>query len=237
MIKNVIFDLDGTLIKTNQDKFNENFFNLLKETFEKEGYDGSAMAMISLQSVGAMINNDGKKTNEEVFWSCFEEKTKLKKEKVYDLFNDLYYNKYDCMYDSVESIKEMREALESLKEKGYNLILATNPLFPKIAIEKRAKWGEIDCNVFSYVTSFENSSYSKPNVNYYKEIIKNNDLKIDETIMFGNDLVEDLAIEKTGINCYIIMDNAVNISNINSCSKKGNCKEAIEYINSFDKIK
>ena len=73
MIKNVIFDLDGTLIKTNQDKFNENFFNLLKETFEKEGYDGSAIAMISLQSVGAMINNDGKKTNEEVFWDNFIE--------------------------------------------------------------------------------------------------------------------------------------------------------------------
>ena len=111
--------------------------------------------------------------------------------------------------------------------------MATNPLFPKIAIEKRAHWGDIDCSCFSYITSYENSSYCKPNINYYKEIIDKNNLNIQETFMFGNDLIEDLIIENLNIPCYIITNNALHFENINNCTKKGDYNDFFDFINNL----
>ena len=145
-------------------------------------------------------------------------------------------NEYDNLDDCVEVVKSMNENIKLLKNKGYNLILSTNPLFPQIAIEKRASWGGIDCNNFSYITSYENSSYAKPNINYYKEIINNNNLKIEETMMFGNDLIEDLVIEDINIPCFIITNNMVNLGNIKKCTKKGDYNEFFTFINNLPKI-
>lgn len=237
MIKNIIFDLDGTLIKTNQEEFNKKFFESIKDMFQKAGYNGEKLAKASLEAVGAMVLNDGSFTNEKLFWNYFEKKTSIKKETIYELFDDFYNNTYNDLFECVKPISQMNKAIEILNNKGYNLILATNPLFPLVAIKKRASWGNIDCNMFSYITSYENSNYSKPNINYYKELIKNNNLNKDETIMFGNDLIEDLAIEQIGISCFIVKDNMVNLDNIDSCSKKGSYKEMLEYINSLEEVK
>ena len=116
------------------------------------------------------------------------------------------------------------------------MILATNPLFPLIAVTKRAAWGNIDCGKFSYITSYENSSFSKPNINYYKEIIEKNNLNVEETMMFGNDTIDDLAIEQLGIPCYIITNNIVNPQNIGKCTKKGDYNEFYSFISNLPKI-
>ena len=236
MIKNILFDLDGTLINTLQNNFNEKYFNSIYKKFNDSGYDGAFLSRAVLEGLGAMISNDGSKSNEEAFWDFFESKTNVKKDDIISLFEDFYKKEYDALYDCVEKIEVTGKAISILKNKGYNLILATNPLFPKIAIEKRASWGNIDCCNFSYVTSYENSSYAKPNLNYYKEIIDNNHLDAKETIMFGNDLIEDLVIEELNVPCYIITNNMINVENINNCTKKGDYNDFLNYINSLPKI-
>jgi FMN phosphatase YigB (HAD superfamily) len=236
MIKNILFDLDGTLINTLQNNFNEKYFKNIYKKFVEAGYDGKILSNAVLEGLGAMISNNGNKTNEAVFWDFFESKTKIKKVEIYELFEDFYDCEYNNLNDCVEKIETTRMAVSILKEKGYNLILATNPLFPKVAIEKRAGWGDINCQDFSYITSYENSRYAKPNINYYKEIIKNNNLKVEETMMFGNDLIEDLAVEEIDVPCFIITDNMINLENLNNCTKKGDYNEFLQFINNLPKI-
>lgn len=237
MIKNIIFDLDGTLINTNRDYFNKLFFKKIYMRFEKEGYNGKFFCDIVEDCVAKMLKNDGIDSNETVFINNFIDKTNMDENKAKEIFNKFYNNDYAELITCIQKIHEANEVVSILKDKGYNLILATNPLFPKKAVEKRAGWGDIDCSNFSYITSYENSSYCKPNINYYYEIIKKNNLKVEETMMIGNDLIEDLAIEKTGISCYIILDNVLNISNIDNCTKKGNYNDLLKYVSDFPKIK
>lgn len=111
----------------------------------------------------------------------------MKREEVIVLINEFYDNEYNNLKKCVKKIEIARVRLEVLKDKEYNLILATNPEFPKSAIEKRLSWGNIDKTLFSYFTSYENSCYCKPNENYYKEILINNNIKKEKTIMVGND--------------------------------------------------
>ncbi len=236
MIKNILFDLDGTLINTLQKQFNKKYFESLAIKFTKQGYDARILSAAVAEGLSLMLQNDGKKTNEEVFWSHFENKTNIKKEIMLSTFNDFYNNEYEELNICIKAIDTTSKAINILINKGYNLILSTNPLFPRIAIEKRMKWGNIDPACFSYITSYENSSYCKPNTNYYKQILDNNNLKYEETIMFGNDLIEDLAIEKIGIDCYIITNNMVSIENIEKCAKKGDYNDFFKFINNLPKI-
>ena len=236
MIKNIIFDLDGTLINTFQEKFNKKYFEGIYKKFALAGYDAKLLSKTVLDGVQVMIRNDGSKSNEGIFWDNFKNQTNIQKEEIIGLFEDYYNNEYNELFDCVEKIEVTTNAISILKDKGYNLILATNPLFPYVAVEKRASWGKIDCKEFSYVTTYENSSYAKPNINYYKEIISNNNLIEEETMMFGNDLVEDLAIEKLNIPCFIITDNMLNVENLNNCTKKGNYNEFLNFVNSLPKI-
>lgn len=233
MIKNILFDLDGTLINTKQKEFNDKYYQTFYKKFVNVDEEIDTIFAVVLQSLTIMLNNDGKSTNEKVLWEFLEEKLNKYNINVQDIFNDYYHNEYDSLVTCVEKIKGIGEAIYSLKEKGYNLILATNPLFPKIAIEKRANWGDIDCSCFSYITSYENSSYCKPNINYYKEIIDKNNLNIQETFMFGNDLIEDLIIENLNIPCYIITNNALHFENINNCTKKGDYNDFFDFINNL----
>ena len=67
MIKNIIFDLDGTLINTRQDDFNKCFFDNIYKRFVKEGHDGKKMCEVMMECISLMLKNDGKETNEKVF--------------------------------------------------------------------------------------------------------------------------------------------------------------------------
>ena len=78
----------------------------------------------------------------------------------------------------------------------------------------RIKWANLDYNDFSYISTYENSSYCKPHIKYYEEIIKKLNLNKEECIMIGNDTKEDYAITQLDIPCIILKDNLMNKANL-----------------------
>lgn len=230
MIKNILFDLDGTLIKIDQDKFNVEYLSCIGDYFQKYGYDKKLSVKYLFEAIYGVMNNDGRVSNDELFYQYIKNKINISRDLIEKIFNDMIANEYDSLKCCVEKIDLAAKVIKNLKEKNYNLILATNAFFPYDAIKKRMAWGNIDINDFSYVTSIEKCNYFKPNINFYKQIIENNNLKIEECMMVGNDLIEDLVIEELGIPCYIITDNVLNIENIDKCKLKGDYNEFYDYI-------
>ena len=144
---------------------------------------------------------------------------------------DYYINEFNELGASVKPYNGLNEVLLNLKEKGYQLILATNPLFPPIATQNRIKWAGIDSDVFSHITTYDNSYYSKPNIKYYQEIFDDFEMLPDESIMIGNDMIEDLVITELGCDIYIVTDNLINKDNLELPEKSSNVVELINYLN------
>ena len=48
-----------------------------------------------------------------------------------------------------------RPLLENLIRKGYQVAIATNPIFPERAIRERLRWLEIDDLPYALVTAYE----------------------------------------------------------------------------------
>lgn len=211
-MKTILFDLDGTLLPMDVEEFTHRYFGLILQTMNEKGFDGKMILDAILSSTKAMILNDGKKTNEEVFWENFTSLSNLSRDLMEPHFNDFYEHVFDQIDSHVQS-ENMKQAVNILKEKNYRLILSTNPLFPRIATLKRIQWAGLDPNDFDYITTYENSSACKPNLAYYEEIIDKLDLDIKECMMIGNDVQEDGILEKIGIPVYLVSDYLLNRNN------------------------
>ena len=72
-IKAVLFDLDGTLLPMDQEKFVMTYLGLLAKRLAPKGYDAQKLMKVMWAGVGAMVKNDGSCTNEETFWKVFVE--------------------------------------------------------------------------------------------------------------------------------------------------------------------
>ena len=231
MIRNILFDLDGTLLPMDQDKFANGYFSRLVKKLAPLGYAPQKTVDGIWAGTAAMVKNDGKTTNEEAFWIKFKE---IFGEKVLDdkpIFDDYYRNEFNEVQSDCGFNPAAAQTVKQLKERGYKLILATNPIFPAVATESRIKWAGLDKNDFELYTTYENSHYCKPNPAYYSEILKKLSLNPTECLMVGNDATEDFAAKELGIDVFLITDCLINKKgrDISRCPQ-GGFGELMEYI-------
>ena len=160
MIKNILFDLDGTLLPMDMEKFTRGYFKRLVLKAAPRGYEPEKLIKSVWAGTAAMVKNNGEITNETAFWNKFseiygEEKTAADK----PMFDEYYRKEFsevqgDCGFNPAAA-----KTVETLKEKGFSLVLATNPIFPAAATESRIKWAGLDKNDFLLYTTYENSLY------------------------------------------------------------------------------
>ena len=123
------------------------------------------------------------------------------------------------------------------KNRGLRLGLATNPLFPEAAVRSRIKWAGLRMEDFELYTSYENINYSKPNLDYYREILNRIDVDPSECLMVGNNVDEDMIANELGINVFLLTDCLINRSNKDiSKYPNGNFDDLIKYINKHSEI-
>lgn len=213
MIKAFLFDLDGTLLPMDTDEFTKAYVGNLAKRMKVHGMDPQKVALGLMEGVKVMVKNDGLKTNEERFWDNFDKINGINHELYTPYFDEFYERhfveaKSTCGYNPWS-----KEVIRILKEKGYRLILATNPLFPKAATYQRVEWAGLNVDDFEWITTFENCSTCKPNPNYYKVVLAHCGLNADEAIMVGNDVQEDLIAKTLGMKVCMINDTLLNRKN------------------------
>ena len=208
MLKAVLFDLDGTLLPVDTDEFVEAYFELLTKKLVPFGYEKNDFIKTIWSGVKAMTYNDGTKSNKDAFWEAYEAKYgKDIIEKHTPVFNDFYVNEFKQIKNYCKPNPKAKEIIEELKKMGLKVILATNPLFPLSGLITRTEFIDLNENDFDYITSYENSSFAKPNPKYFEEILKKNGFKKDEVIMFGNNEIEDgSGAIGSGIKTYMVGD-------------------------------
>ena len=210
MIKHVLFDLDGTLLPMDQDEFTKGYFQILCKKMLPYGYDPNILSGAIWKGTGAMVANDGSATNEEVFWSAF---SKLLGNRVLEhryLFEEFYAKEFDGGQVFCGCNPLAAETVAFAREKGFSVALATNPLFPRIATEKRIRWAGCNVEDFELITCYEDSSHCKPNPDYYREVLERLDWKPEECLMVGNDVTEDMVAATVGMQVFLLTDCLIN---------------------------
>ena len=233
-IKAIFFDLDGTLLPMNQDLFIKTYLGSLVEYLSRRGHNPEAVGSAIWKSIKRMMANNGEKTNEKVFWDTYVEiygAGSREDEKTIDVF---YKEEFDKVSAVTSKNPMARDAVETAKSRGFRVILATNPVFPEIATKKRIRWAGLSPEDFEYITSYENSSYSKPCVEYYREILEKLSLSPEECLMIGNDTLDDMIALDVGMNVFLLTDCLINQKDCDITRyPRGGYPELIEYISSL----
>ena len=210
MITTVLFDLDGTLLPMDQDRFVKSYLSRMAAKLGPQGFDPDLLVKGIWKGTGAMVKNDGLRTNEEVFWEVFNAAIGKDCKAYEELFLDYYRNEFqevaqDCGFDPRAS-----ETISEIKALGLRVALATNPLFPSIATYSRAKWAGLNPDDFALITTYENSRHSKPNLDYYRDILATLDVTPENCLMVGNDVQEDMVARELGMKVFLLTDSLIN---------------------------
>ena len=209
-IKMVMFDLDGTLLPMDMEEFTNGYFRLLAAKAAPYGYDFQALVRGIWHGVAAMVKNDGKCLNEEAFWKDFQATFGEQAIKDKAVFEEFYANEFGQAQCFCGFNPKASRIVSWIKSRGLRTGLATNPLFPAAATETRIRWAGLEPDDFEFYTTYDNIGYCKPNLDYYRELLKIVGLPPEECLMVGNDVGEDMTAEKLGMKVFLLTDCLIN---------------------------
>lgn len=236
MIKAVLFDLDGTLLPMDQDEFTTFYMGMLTKRFVPLGFEPSDLIDALWKGTEKMFLNDGSRTNETVFWDYFTGRYGKESRKLESVFREFYANEFNDAISVCRPNPIVKDIIAMLKEAGIRRILATNPMFPAIATHERVQWAGLQPEDFELITVYEIAYHSKPNPEYYKDIMRETGLDPKDCLMVGNDAIEDMAAAKLGMETYLVTDCLINRKSLDiSGMRHGTMKDFYEHLSEIIK--
>jgi FMN phosphatase YigB (HAD superfamily) len=231
MIKMILFDLDGTLLPMDLNVFVKAYFGGIAKRLAARGYQADSLISAIRTGTAAMIKNDGKQTNEQVFWDKFAQLYGENAKSDEPYFEEFYRLDFDKVQVSCGYNPKAAEAVNTIKQMGFRVALATNPIFPAIATQKRIAWAGLTPGDFELYTTYENSHYCKPNLAYYQEVISALGVSAEECLMVGNDVSEDMIAKQLGMKVFLLTDCLINKDEADiSVYPNGSFDQLLEYV-------
>ncbi|MBQ6655312.1 MAG: HAD family phosphatase [Erysipelotrichaceae bacterium] len=176
MIRNVIFDLDGTLLDSEY-----HATTIKREVLKRHGVEPTEELMAKLTAV--KFRN--------VLPSLMEDK-KL----VEELMDDYYHTAYDNVDYSSFMIPGSTQLLRQLRDRGYTMALATISDREKVSLViEQCGWQ----GLFSYVTTFDDVARPKPDPEIYLTVVQKLNLKKEETVVIEDSPVGIEAARRAGL--------------------------------------
>jgi FMN phosphatase YigB (HAD superfamily) len=208
VIDTLLFDLDDTLLGNDMATFLPAYFQGLGEYFAPVDFaaDGGSERLVPemLTATQAMLaSRDPEKRLIEVFSDCFAQGTGWRPADFEPRFEQFYAGRYRELEALVTRRPEARQVVQAALAKGYQVAVATNPLFPRGAIEERLRWAGLDDLPFALVTHVESSHFAKPQPEYFAEALARLGRRPDQALMIGNDWLNDIVpAAALGMNTY-----------------------------------
>ena len=188
----ILFDLDDTLLDSDMNTFLPHYFRALCAKLSAFVPPETLTRQV-LASTQCMIqSNDSIRTNEQVFADDFFPKIGYPREELLPQFVEFYERDFPMLRHHTQPRPEAREIVAECFGRGYDVVIATNPVFPLRAVEHRLEWAGVLDFPYALITTYENMHSCKPNPRYYQEIAEKVHRKPDECIMVGNDAEADI---------------------------------------------
>ena len=213
-IKMVLFDLDGTLLPMDMDEFTGGYFKLLAKKAASRGYEQQSLVKAIWRGIAAMVRNDGSRNNEDAFWEDFAVSYGDKALKDKTMFEEFYAKEFQDANQFCGYHPKAAETVRWIRSQGLRVALATNPLFPRIATETRIRWTGLKPEDFEFLTTYEDIGWCKPNLDYYREVLRWAALKGEDCLMVGNDVGEDMIAEALGMKVFLLTDCLINTEGV-----------------------
>jgi FMN phosphatase YigB (HAD superfamily) len=202
-IDTLLLDLDGTLVDQVQPGSGLEFTWLVLRRFQglapwRTTYRAGKAAVHALQT------HQSELTNFEAMVAEFCRHAGVPAEAVRERVLALADQDFARMGWRFGPIPGARRMLETGRELGYRLVLATNPTVPLPMTHHRMRWAGIDDLPWAFITHPQIMTRTKPDVAYYHELLAKLGCGPERCLMVGNDFRKDLPAMQAGIRTFLL---------------------------------
>jgi len=239
MLEAVLLDLDDTLLGNPMETFLPAYFQAL-QAYVQELIPPERLLTELMRATEAMnACRDELCTNEEAFAKVFYPGLGLERARVEPVLERFYAEVFPELRDLTERRPAARSLVEWAVDKGLQVVVATNPLFPRDPVEQRLAWAGVPVDEIDYdlVTTYENMHATKSHAAYYVEILDRLGRKAGECLMVGDnwemDVVPALAL---GMHTYWVTEKNEPPSSDVTLAGQGSLDELREHVDRLDAL-
>lgn len=206
MTLTVLFDLDDTLLENDIERFVPEYLKALGKRLDMVPFEKMAQELMAGTAKMA-VKSCPRDTLEEVFTAHFYPAIGVAQADVKDIVTDFYINDFPALQYLTQPRPEAMRLVEYCFQQGFEVVIATNPLFPRQATLHRLAWAglPVERYPFALVSTYEDFHFAKPNLAYFTEVLAQTGWNSRRAVMVGNDLEMDLkAAAALGMPTYLV---------------------------------
>jgi len=202
-VRAVLFDLDGTLLDIEVPSFLGRYFAALGEAMQA-GFPGRDLMPAILESTTAMQRPHAGRTNRDVFYEDFLSGTGIDLGDHWSLFESFYKERFPLLGDGYGPTVGARRAVETAQALNMEVVVATQPIFPRAAIEHRLAWAGLADAGLTHLTTYEIMHACKPQPDFFREAAALVGCDVGDCVMVGDDRTMDMAAADIGMRTFYV---------------------------------
>jgi FMN phosphatase YigB (HAD superfamily) len=201
----LLLDLDDTLLQTNLNVFVPAYFQALGNHLSNH-----VAPEITVRSLvhGLKImykHEDPTQTLMDAFDAVFYPGIGISKRDLSGTIDDFYDHVFPTLVDHTQRIDDAVALIDWALSCGFQVAIATDPLFPRKATYHRMRWAGIDPERVELFSTYEHFHYTKTFPAYYAEVLGRLGWPEGPTLVVGNDTERDLLpAHRLGLATYFI---------------------------------
>jgi len=190
----ILIDLDDTLLHNDMDTFLPTYLQGLGGHLSQR-VDPKHLISSLLKATGKMVHKElPANTLEQTFDAHFYPAIGVLKADIDEQILQFYIKKFPHLSSLTRQNPAAIQLVKEFFRRGWEVVIATNPLFPRTAILQRLDWAGLSVDQFPYllVPSFETMHFAKPHPAYYAELLGQIGWPDRPAFMIGNSLPDDI---------------------------------------------
>jgi len=208
----LLLDLDNTLLKNDSEAFLPHYLRAFAGQVRQQIDPDQFVQSLHAGTQAMVKNHRPDLTLREVFEAVFYPRLGIEP----NLFQPLADQFYDQVFPTLRRLTEPSpdavRFVEACLTRGYQMAIATNPLFPRTAILQRLDWANlpIESYPFEVVSSYETFHFAKPEPAYFAELLARLGWPAGPAMVIGDDLKRDVAAgRRLGLPAFWIAQSGV----------------------------
>jgi FMN phosphatase YigB (HAD superfamily) len=201
----LLLDLDDTLLETNMDRFIPGYFKALSKELATYIKPEAMLPALQGGTAAMMVNTDPALTLRDVFDAYFFPRLGMDRPTLQTVIDHFYDEVFPTLAPLTKPIPEAARLVDWAFAQGYRVAIATNPIFPRKAIDHRLRWAGLppEKYPFALVSSYEHFHFAKEAVAYYPEVLAQLGWPDDPVVMIGDDYEREVKpIQAAGLSMY-----------------------------------
>jgi HAD superfamily hydrolase (TIGR01662 family) len=232
-LRAILLDLDDTLLGNDMERFLPPYFAALGRRLARFVAPGDLVKMLLASTRVMMQNDDPAITNQQAFDADFFPRLGHPSASVRPVIAAFYEEDFPALKCHTHTRPQARPLVQALFDQGFDVVIATNPMFPRRAIEHRLDCASVRDFTFKLVTSYENSHFCKPNPHYYEEILGRLGCRPDQAMMVGDDLSNDIEpAAQVGLHTYWIVESPAQAGLASYAERHGSLADCLAWVQS-----